>query len=191
MVPNPAPSAAAGAQARTSKEHLDQLEENVNKSIDTEVDTLLRSYKELVSLATIADKDKFRIAQEAFQAEARADTMVRSVQSLSLLSESLKLSLLLSKSTDPALDDEALDLIKSTELEKIKCAHLLEKLLGVEPSRARDIVNQMDDKPDDTAPSAAQDTAPSAAQDTAPAAAQDSKNDEDDDQDEDIDMEDV
>lgn len=175
MAPAPAPSSTASAQPRSSKEHLDQLEENVNKSVDNEVDTLLRSYKELVSLATIADKDKFRIAQEAFQAEARADTMVRSVQSLSLLSESLKLSLLLSKSPDPALDDEALDLIKSTELEKVKCAHLLETLLGIQPARASEIVDQVDD----TA------TLPAEAKVTQ------SSPDSDSDEDEDMEMEDV
>lgn len=130
---------------RSSKEHLDILEENVNKTIDNEVDTLLRSYKELVSLATIADKDKYRIAQESFQAEARADTMVRSVQYLSLLSESLKLSFLLSKSPDPSLNDEALDLIHSTELEKVKCAHLLQTLLGIQPDQAVQLVSQVDD----------------------------------------------
>lgn len=183
MAPAPAPPVGTGAQPRSSKEHLDQLEENVNKSIDTEVDTLLRSYKELVSLATIADKDKFRVAQEAFQAEARADTMVRSVQSLSLLSESLKLSLLLSKSPDPALDDEALDLIKSTELEKLKCAHLLETLLGVEPARATKIVDKVDDT--------AKDTAPPTVEAAPPQSSPNSNNDEDGDDDEDIDMEDV
>ncbi|PWY98993.1 hypothetical protein BCV70DRAFT_191861 [Testicularia cyperi] len=140
-----AAASAASTQSRlSSKEHLDQLEENVNKTIDAEVDTLLESYKELISLASIADKDKFRVAQEAFQAEARADIMVRSAQSLSLLSDSLKLSLLMSKSPDPSLDQEALELIKSTEMEKIKCAQLLQNLLGVRPDQAWGFVDRFD-----------------------------------------------
>ena len=44
---------------------------------------------------------------------------VRSAQSLTLLSEALKLSLLLSKTPDPALNDEAVALIQSTEAEKL------------------------------------------------------------------------
>ncbi|ETS65425.1 hypothetical protein PaG_00159 [Moesziomyces aphidis] len=140
-----AASSLASAQARlSSAEYLDQLEESVNKTIDAEIDTLLTSYKELVSLASIADKDKFRVAQEAFQTEARADIMVRSVQTLSLLSESLKLSLLLSKAPDATLSDEAVELMHSTEREKLKCAVLLAELLGLDKQAAGEWVEQMD-----------------------------------------------
>ncbi|GAC71534.1 hypothetical protein PANT_3c00073 [Moesziomyces antarcticus T-34] len=140
-----AASSLASAQARlSSAEYLDQLEESVNKTIDAEIDTLLTSYKELVSLASIADKDKFRVAQEAFQTEARADIMVRSVQTLSLLSESLKLSLLLSKAPDATLSDEAVELMHSTEREKLKCAVLLAGLLGLDKQAAGEWVEQMD-----------------------------------------------
>lgn len=121
------------------------MEESVNKTIDTEVETLVESFKELISLATIGDKDKFRIGQETFQAEARADSMVRSAQSLSLISESLKLSLLLSKSPDPALNDEAIELIKSTELAKLKSARSLERILGLQEGQANAIVESIDD----------------------------------------------
>ncbi|SPO49043.1 uncharacterized protein PSANT_06734 [Moesziomyces antarcticus] len=135
-----AASSLASAQARlSSAEYLDQLEEGVNKTIDAEIDTLLTSYKELVSLASIADKDKFRVAQEAFQTEARADIMT-----LSLLSESLKLSLLLSKAPDATLSDEAVELMHSTEREKLKCAVLLAQLLGLDKQAAGEWVEQMD-----------------------------------------------
>ncbi|KAN0064106.1 hypothetical protein ACQY0O_003270 [Thecaphora frezii] len=135
-----------------SQEYLDKLEEGVNRTIDRDVETLLESFKELISLATIGDKDKFQIEQEAFQADARADAMVRSAQNLSLLSESLKLSLLLSKAPDPALNDEAIELMKSTELEKLKCAHLLEGILGLPQGQGTAIVDVIDDPSDLLAP---------------------------------------
>ncbi|EST09156.2 Mediator complex, subunit Med22 [Kalmanozyma brasiliensis GHG001] len=139
-----AAASTSNSRLSNSAEYLDSLEEGVNKTIDAEVETLLSSYKELVSLASIADKDKYRVAQEAFQTEARADIMVRSTQTLSLLSEALKLSLLLSKSLDPALNDEAVELIKSTEAEKLRCALLLGEIMGLDVGKAEDLVNDMD-----------------------------------------------
>ncbi|CDU25030.1 uncharacterized protein SPSC_04864 [Sporisorium scitamineum] len=139
-----AAASATNSRQVNSAEYLDSLEEGVNKTIDAEIETLLSSYKELVSLATIADKDKYRIAQEAFQTEARADIMVRSTQTLSLLSEALKLSLLLSKSPDPALNDEAVELIKSTEADKLRCALLLGEIMGLDDGKAEDLVKEMD-----------------------------------------------
>lgn len=69
---------------------------------------------------------------------------VRSTQTLSLLSEALKLSLLLSKSPDPALNDEAVELIKSTEAEKLRCALLLGEIMGLDVGKAEQLVNDMD-----------------------------------------------
>lgn len=191
-----AAASAAPTRSGDSAAYLDSLEEGVNKTIDAEVDTLLSSYKELVSLATvsqhvfgiahasqwlmrlypvsslvqIADKDKYRVAQEAFQSEARADIMVRlylpsylvysfltlsvvyfdplaqvrSTQTLSLLSEALKLSLLLSKTADPALNTEAMHLIESTEAEKLQCAHLLSHIMQLDVRNAQHLVSHLD-----------------------------------------------
>lgn len=69
---------------------------------------------------------------------------VRSAQTLTLLSESLKLSLLLSKTPDPALNDEALALMESTEREKLKCAQLLAEMLGLDKGAAERLVGDMD-----------------------------------------------
>lgn len=56
-----AASSLASAQARlSSAEYLDQLEESVNKTIDAEIDTLLTSYKELVSLASVSPRCRAR-----------------------------------------------------------------------------------------------------------------------------------
>ncbi|KAH7884634.1 surfeit locus protein 5 subunit 22 of mediator complex-domain-containing protein [Phlebopus sp. FC_14] len=79
-----------------SDEYLDAIEEEWNKKVDAEVDTLIDGMVDIVSLASIGDKDKFRIAQESFQAESRAESMVRAANSLLSITHSLKLLLLLS-----------------------------------------------------------------------------------------------
>lgn len=62
---------------QNSSEYLDAIEEEWNKKVDLEVETLVDGMVDLVSLASIGDKDKFRMAQEAFQAQSRAESMVR------------------------------------------------------------------------------------------------------------------
>lgn len=63
--------------------------------------------------------------------------MVRSAQSMTLLSHSLKLSLLFSQepvegSDGQSIDEEALSLIESTAKSKEICARLLEKMFNLE-----------------------------------------------------------
>ena len=93
-----------------SNEYLDAIEEEWNKRVDVEIETLVDGMADIVGLASvrpyvspmltvadlacrgsvwtwgvgcgtrvgqIGDKDKFRIAQEAFQAQCRAESMVR------------------------------------------------------------------------------------------------------------------
>lgn len=78
---------------QNSAEYLDAIEEEWNKRVDMEVETLVDGMVDLVTLALvdlmfffllfssnitqIRDKDKFRIAQESFQASSRAESMVR------------------------------------------------------------------------------------------------------------------
>lgn len=66
------------------------------------------------------------------------------MQNLTLLSESLKLSLLLSKTPDPALNDEALELIESTEREKMRVASLLAEVLGLDAGESEGLVKDLD-----------------------------------------------
>jgi hypothetical protein len=73
---------------------------------------------------------------------------VRAAQSLTLLSHSLKLSLLLtqepvesSEEGLTALDEEAIELIKSTAREKQRCARLLEDMFGL-PRASDDVVTK-------------------------------------------------
>jgi len=81
---------------QNSAEYLDNIEEEWNKKVDMEVETLVDGMVDLVSLASVGDKDKFRIAQESFQAQSRAESMVRAANSLLSITHSMKLLLLLS-----------------------------------------------------------------------------------------------
>ncbi|KAF8647405.1 hypothetical protein AX16_006734 [Volvariella volvacea WC 439] len=114
-----------------SAEYLDAIEEEWNKKIDVEVETLVDGMVDLVSLASIGDKDKFRIAQEAFQAQSRAESMVRAANTLLSITHSMKLLLLLS-------DESQITLRRDAELKKVqeereearqKVAQLLDELL--------------------------------------------------------------
>lgn len=64
--------------------------------------------------------------RESFLLETRADSMVRAAQSLYLLSDSLKLSLLLSQSQmSESRDQEAQQLIDKTDSHMRRCGELL------------------------------------------------------------------
>ncbi|WFD31436.1 hypothetical protein MSPP1_002471 [Malassezia sp. CBS 17886] len=106
--------------------HLDALEESINRRIDTDVDTILESYKDILNLSRIGNKDHFDVNREAFQLETRADTIVRAAQSLCLLSDSLKLSMLLSQSQAPDLHaSDAEALVASAAEDKRRCSEFL------------------------------------------------------------------
>ncbi|KZT07753.1 uncharacterized protein LAESUDRAFT_811990 [Laetiporus sulphureus 93-53] len=81
---------------QNSSDYLDAIEEEWNKKVDVEIETLVDGMVDLVGLASIGDKDKFRIAQESYQAECRAESMIRAAHSLLSIIHSMKLLLLLS-----------------------------------------------------------------------------------------------
>ncbi|ORX98914.1 SURF5-domain-containing protein [Basidiobolus meristosporus CBS 931.73] len=85
----PAPTGNVSTNALT------QIEETYNKRLDNELDQLVDSFGDIIRVAKIQDKDKFRIAQENYQVECRAANIVRSVESLLGLVTELKQSLLL------------------------------------------------------------------------------------------------
>ncbi|KAF8169762.1 hypothetical protein BJ912DRAFT_1066991 [Pholiota molesta] len=116
---------------QNSAEYLDAIEEEWNKKVDMEVEILVDGMVDLVSLASIADKDKFRIAQESFQAESRAESMIRATNSLLSITHSMKLLLLLSDEAQIAHRRDAELKIVQEEREdaKEKVAALLDDLL--------------------------------------------------------------
>ncbi|KAF9471518.1 hypothetical protein BDN70DRAFT_567154 [Pholiota conissans] len=116
---------------QNSTEYLDTIEEEWNKKVDTEVEILVDGMVDLVSLASIVDKDKFRIAQESFQAESRAESMIRAANTLLSITHSMKLLLLLSDEAQIAHRRDAELKIVQEEREdaKDKVAALLDELL--------------------------------------------------------------
>ncbi|OJA11150.1 hypothetical protein AZE42_02360 [Rhizopogon vesiculosus] len=133
---------------QNSDEYLDAIEEEWNKKLDAEVEVLVDGMVDIVSLASvrvvctlssytlnlgkIGDKDKFRIAQESFQAQSRAESMVRAANSLLSITHSLKLLLLLSDEAQIAHRRDAE--LKHVQQEKSearqKVAELLDELLN-------------------------------------------------------------
>ncbi|KAJ3506331.1 hypothetical protein NLJ89_g6928 [Agrocybe chaxingu] len=116
---------------QNSAEYLDTIEEEWNKKVDAEVDILVDGMVDLVSLASIVDKDKFRVAQESFQAQSRAESMIRAANSLLSITHSMKLLLLLSDEAQIAhrRDAEMKVVQEEKEDSKQKVAALLDELL--------------------------------------------------------------
>ncbi|KAM6504326.1 hypothetical protein JOM56_001269 [Amanita muscaria] len=125
------PTISQSLVEQNSAEYLDAVEEEWNKKVDMEVETLVDGMVDLVSLASIGDKDKFRIAQEAFQAQSRAESMVRATNSLLSITHSMKLLLLLSDEAQIAHRRDAELGVVRTERDEArqKVAALLDDLL--------------------------------------------------------------
>ncbi|WFD42451.1 hypothetical protein MPSI1_001096 [Malassezia psittaci] len=136
MDPTRAAVSESDAHAGNSA-NLDAQEEAVNKRIDADILNVMENYKEILNLSRvglelltikIGAKDHYDVSREAFQLETRADSMVRSVQSLYLLSNALKLSLLLSQShMSQARNHEVDQLEKQTQQYQQECAELLKE----------------------------------------------------------------
>lgn len=129
---------------QTSNEYLDNIEEEWNKKVDVEIETLADGMVDLVNLASIGDKDKFRIAQEAFQAQFRAESMIRAANSLLSIIHSMKLLLLLSDEAQIVNRRDAEFKVTQREKEEAKkqVAGLLSELLrppaATRSARSRD-----------------------------------------------------
>ncbi|RPD67442.1 hypothetical protein L226DRAFT_586696 [Lentinus tigrinus ALCF2SS1-7] len=116
---------------QNSDEYLEAIEEEWNRRVDVEVETLVDGMVDIVALAGIGDKDKFRVAQEAFQAQCRAESMIRAANSLMSTIHSMKLLLLLSDEAQIAKRRDAE--LRGAQTEKVdaqkKVAELLDELL--------------------------------------------------------------
>ncbi|KAH9838307.1 uncharacterized protein C8Q71DRAFT_750387 [Rhodofomes roseus] len=124
---------------QNSNEYLDAIEEEWNKKVDLEIDTLVDGMVDLVGLASIGDKDKFRIAQEAYQAECRAESMIRAAHSLVSIIHSMKLLLLLSDESQIAnrRDAEMRDVQAEKEDLRQQVAAKLDDILHPRPADPR------------------------------------------------------
>ncbi|KAG8919251.1 hypothetical protein FRC03_004179 [Tulasnella sp. 419] len=99
--------------ALDSDQYLERFEEEWNKKIDEHIQVLADNMVDLVDIARIGNKDQFRVAQEAFQTELKAESMVLAASSLLSLIHSLKLMLLLS-------DEQEIAERREDEMQKLK-----------------------------------------------------------------------
>ncbi|KAM0789750.1 hypothetical protein ACM66B_006605 [Microbotryomycetes sp. NB124-2] len=111
-----------------SDEYLDKLEEELNRKVDQDTETLVEGMAELVKMAHIEGKDHYRVAQDSFHANVRTESMIRSAQSLISLSHTLKLLHLFADTATPAATRERL-------------AQQLEIDIDSAKARVHDIVN--------------------------------------------------
>lgn len=135
----------AQSQAQNSTQYLDDIEEEWNKKVDAEIETLVDGMVDIVSLASIRDKDKFQMAQEAFRTQCRAESMIKASHSLLSITHSMKLLLLLSDESQIASRRDAE--LKAVQAEKQatieKAAHLLDQLLGRSSATTADDAMEM------------------------------------------------
>ncbi|CAM0135039.1 unnamed protein product [Umbelopsis sp. WA50703] len=83
------------AQAGGSKPILLQLEEQYTKRVDDDVLKLVDSFADIIRVAEIEKKDKFKVTQEGYQIESQTAQIIRSAESLLGLITELKQMLLL------------------------------------------------------------------------------------------------
>ncbi|KAJ1926658.1 hypothetical protein IWQ60_003600 [Tieghemiomyces parasiticus] len=69
--------------------------EDFDKKLDGEMDTLVESFTHIISSAKIQAKDTFTLAEEGYQIECQATTIVRSCETLLTMISDMKQSLLL------------------------------------------------------------------------------------------------
>jgi len=129
-------SARDGGGEQKSDDFLEKVEEEWNLKVDAEVETLVDGMVDIVNLASIGNKDKFTVAQEAFQAQSRAESMVRAANSLLAIVHSLKLQLLLSDESQTAQrrDADLQEIQQDKEATKKEVAALLDELLRPDAS---------------------------------------------------------
>ncbi|RXW16326.1 hypothetical protein EST38_g9518 [Candolleomyces aberdarensis] len=132
---------------QSSLDYLNGVEREWNDRVDADIEVLVEGMVELVNLASIGDKDKFVVAQEAFIAQSRAESMVcrpvlpafmsdvnnkvRAANSLLSIVHSLKLLLLLSDESHITNNrDQKMKEIQEEKAEiKKQVAELLDELL--------------------------------------------------------------
>ncbi|KZO90705.1 hypothetical protein CALVIDRAFT_490073, partial [Calocera viscosa TUFC12733] len=133
-----------------SAEYLDAVEEEWNKRVDAEVETLVGGMQDLVELATVGDKDKHRIYEDAFETELRAENMVRAAHSLLSIVHSLKLMILLSDEGQVVerRQRELTQLAKETEAAKERAAEEWKKLVHGEDAEEAAEGEEVEDEDD-------------------------------------------
>ncbi|KAK4051592.1 hypothetical protein OIV83_002732 [Microbotryomycetes sp. JL201] len=116
-----------------SDEYLDKLEEELNRRVDQDTETLVEGMADLVKMAHIEGKDHYRVAQDAFHANVRTESMIRAAHSLISLSHTLKLLHLFSDTATAEETRERLAKQLDTDIETAK-AQVRSLVSGTKPS---------------------------------------------------------
>ncbi|KAI5481352.1 hypothetical protein MNV49_004974 [Pseudohyphozyma bogoriensis] len=121
-------SAAASINDLTSDEYLDKMEEELNRSVDKEVEGLVDGMGEIVAKGNIEGRDHHQLSLDSFQIASRTESMIRSTHTLLSLVHTLKLLHLFSDTATPTLATEkrAKELEKEIEVAKARVRALVQ-----------------------------------------------------------------
>ncbi|KAH9807744.1 hypothetical protein DFH28DRAFT_1001986 [Melampsora americana] len=79
----------------SSHDFLRTVEDEMNRIVDRDVETLVEGMEEIIDLSMVGPVDKLRSLQDSLAIELRSETLVRSCTSLLSLSHSMKMMWLL------------------------------------------------------------------------------------------------
>ncbi|MBW0497358.1 hypothetical protein O181_037073 [Austropuccinia psidii MF-1] len=133
-------SAAVEAQTDSlgvsSDECLREMEDEANRIIDRDIETLVEGMEEIVDLSMVKSIDKLRALQDSLALELRTETLVRSCTSLMVLSHSMKMMWLLGDEAHGRLvrDRRLKALGAEIEILKSRAKDLMEDLKVEAPS---------------------------------------------------------
>ncbi|KNZ52568.1 uncharacterized protein VP01_3519g2 [Puccinia sorghi] len=127
-------SAAVEAQndslGLSSEERLAEVEDEMNRIVDRDVETLVEGMEEIVDLSSVKSVDKLRALQDSLAIELRTETLVRSCTSLMALSHSMKMLWLMGDEAHGRRIQEARISSLNSEIAQLKsrAAELIEEL---------------------------------------------------------------
>ncbi|KAH9457732.1 hypothetical protein MJO28_004801 [Puccinia striiformis f. sp. tritici] len=127
-------SAAVEAQndslGLSSEERLAEMEDELNRIVDRDVETLVEGMEEILELSSVGAVDKLRALQDSLAIELRTETLVRSCTSLMALSHSMKMLWLLGDEANGRKIQDAQTSSLNSEIVQLKsrAAQLIEEL---------------------------------------------------------------
>ncbi|KAG0149313.1 hypothetical protein CROQUDRAFT_342308 [Cronartium quercuum f. sp. fusiforme G11] len=114
----------------SSHDFLRSVEDEMNRIVDRDVETLVEGMEEIIDLSVVGAPDKLRSLQDSLAIELRAETLVRSCTSLLSLSHSMKMMWLLGDEAHfrKIRDEKVLELTREIKSLKAEVADLMESL---------------------------------------------------------------
>ncbi|OAV94531.1 hypothetical protein PTTG_05749 [Puccinia triticina 1-1 BBBD Race 1] len=146
-------SAAVEAQndslGLSSEERLAEMEDELNRIVDRDVETLVEGMEEIIDLSSVGSVDKLRALQDSLAIELRTETLVRSCTSLMALSHSMKMLWLLGDEANRRRIQDARTSPLNSEISKLKsrAAQLIEELKVGPPADSSDHEMNLDPSP--------------------------------------------